>query len=423
MRRRRLTPQLIIDAAFRAWGATRFTQTGLHLVARELSVTKPTLYRHFRNKMELLDAMERDYREKEAQYVLRPLEMIADDDGKIEGRRLVEHYLTGMFELFASYPFHYIFYLRRILGKRHGDAEVASHLAVYLRRAALSGVSTEEEIQSTVRYLVATALFWTTYHYRKDLGVEPVGDDRFDPSVRTLDTHGKKKLIRTAADHFLNGFAPDLLASVDCSAVERIASIAPEELPDVDRVFSAVEEVVRRDGYGAATVERIADALGISKSSVYHYFANKDEMLSQTVIAEQERFASIASLRFRQLASNAERLYALFVLLADYAVLRPSTAIVEHWIRENHIEVQIPASHIVETRKIYTFITDMLVDGALAGSPEDAYGILEFVHFTVMHEISVRTRDGLDTRRYHDVIRALFRRFVGGVASSVEGEE
>ena len=147
-------------------------------------------------------------------------------------------------------------------------------------------------------------------------------------------------------------------------------------------------------------------------------------MLSRTVLREQQEFARIAALRFRQLANDNERLYALFVLFADYAALRPQTAVVENWVRESNIEVQIPQAHVVEVQKIYTFITDMLVAGSLAGSPEDAFGILHFVHFLVLQEMSTLPRGvqprgvspGGDFRAHRrDVLRRLFHRFTDGL--------
>ena len=52
-----MTKADVIDAAFKAWGRGFYLNTSLSYVARELQVCKPALYRHFRNKQALLNAM------------------------------------------------------------------------------------------------------------------------------------------------------------------------------------------------------------------------------------------------------------------------------------------------------------------------------------------------------------------------------
>ena len=47
----------ILQAAFLVWGREAYKKMSLSDVAQELAVTKPALYRHFRNKEALLEAM------------------------------------------------------------------------------------------------------------------------------------------------------------------------------------------------------------------------------------------------------------------------------------------------------------------------------------------------------------------------------
>jgi AcrR family transcriptional regulator len=65
-----LSRERIVDAAFRAWGRTWFTHTSLNLVADEMGVTKPAVYRYFRSKDEILHAMEQDYGQRMHAHVI-----------------------------------------------------------------------------------------------------------------------------------------------------------------------------------------------------------------------------------------------------------------------------------------------------------------------------------------------------------------
>ena len=52
-----MTKTEIIEAAFKVWARELYLNTSLSHVARELKVCKPALYRHFRSKQALLEAM------------------------------------------------------------------------------------------------------------------------------------------------------------------------------------------------------------------------------------------------------------------------------------------------------------------------------------------------------------------------------
>ena len=52
-----MKPDDILAAAFRAWGREGYKKMSLTEVAAELGVTKPALYRHFKDKDQLLAAM------------------------------------------------------------------------------------------------------------------------------------------------------------------------------------------------------------------------------------------------------------------------------------------------------------------------------------------------------------------------------
>jgi len=55
----------------------------------------------------------------------------------------------------------------------------------------------------------------------------------------------------------------------------------PDDRPDA--LMSAALDLVRRHGYRRVRLEDIAAAAGVSKATVYHYFANKDDLLTQAV--------------------------------------------------------------------------------------------------------------------------------------------
>src|SRR5437868_13514982 len=63
----------------------------------------------------------------------------------------------------------------------------------------------------------------------------------------------------------------------------------PDDRPRTLR--AAALKLLLRDGYRRIRVQDVAAAAGVSKATVYHYFANKDELLTHSVagrIAEKQ---------------------------------------------------------------------------------------------------------------------------------------
>lgn len=426
--RRRLTRERIIEAAFVAWGRALFVKTSLNLVARELGVTKPALYRHFRSKEDLLAAMEADYAERLREYVTEPFRNFdAPADCSSAAELLAaraEAYIRAVFSLFEDYPYHYLFYVRNLMKRSRQAAGPASqaireHDAVLV--AAIDGCGPalpEPTLLMAARYAAAAAAFWTTDHYRREMG-PPVATREFRPETVRLTAAERATVIDRGARHIARGFMPTT-PDLDWEAVERIAWIRSDEIPERHYVLTAITETVLDVGYSAATIERIAEHAGLSKSGLYHYFRNRDDMLAQTLIDAQQHFAGLARIRFGQLGTHAERLYGLFVMIASYARHDPSSLIVENWLRESNIEVHISPDHFVEFQRIYAFVSEMLVAGQLAGDPDNGFAVLTFITFLVMQELDAIDITTLRTDRLVERVRALFRIFATGVIPILE---
>ena len=57
---------------------------------------------------------------------------------------------------------------------------------------------------------------------------------------------------------------------------------------NMERVLETAAELFRTEGYDAATMQQLADRLGIHKSSLYHYVDGKEDLLDQLTASAQE---------------------------------------------------------------------------------------------------------------------------------------
>lgn len=412
-----LSRERIVEGALRAWGRRHFLHTTLQSVADELGVTKPALYRYVRGKDELMSALEDDLAARVRSGVVEPLRSWLREPPRTLDE-IAGDYIDAVCALFDAHPYHYLFYMRRLIGQvavgdHHGTLADVWHererlLVAHLQRIAPAD---DAECGRTARYLVATAAFWGTHRYREQLRVSLSQGTEFRPEAATDDE--ALALRDQAASRFVAGFAPGAL-DVDEGTVERIAWLSKDEMLDPDRIFGAIESVVADIGYEAATIERIAERTGLSKSGLYHYFRNKDEMLVGAVLREQRHFAGLTRLRFGQLAQDSERLYAIFVLAASYAFHNAGFVVVEKWLRESSIEVQMPLEHIAEIQRIYSFVNDMLIGGQLAGDPDEAFAILTFINFVLMQNLAHDVARDADAAEVLASARRTYQLFAGG---------
>jgi AcrR family transcriptional regulator len=101
--------------------------------------------------------------------------------------------------------------------------------------------------------------------------------------------------------------------------------LAPEEVADHqrERIVAAIGHVVAEQGYGALTVERVLTVAGVSRSTFYVHFANKQEAV---LAAHEVIFARFLAGLERACAAEAEwpmKIRSAIVATVDFATSRP----------------------------------------------------------------------------------------------------
>ncbi|MEG8946870.1 TetR/AcrR family transcriptional regulator [Rosettibacter firmus] len=57
-----------------------------------------------------------------------------------------------------------------------------------------------------------------------------------------------------------------------------------------DLILSTARDIITKQGYAKTTLEDIANALGMKKSSLYYYYQNKDALLEDVIKNEKEKY-------------------------------------------------------------------------------------------------------------------------------------
>jgi TetR/AcrR family transcriptional regulator, cholesterol catabolism regulator len=135
-----------------------------------------------------------------------------------------------------------------------------------------------------------------------------------------------------------------------------------------EAIVEAAVELFRAKGYVGTSMQDIADAVGLLKSSLYHYFPGKEDLLYEI----HERFMAFL-LSKANARSGSEALSArqrLEAVISDLlALIRDYRAYVEVFFRERYSVQGSRWEKIHATRESYEdLVRDIVLDGQRDGS-------------------------------------------------------
>lgn len=142
----------------------------------------------------------------------------------------------------------------------------------------------------------------------------------------------------------------------------------PEERPQ--ELLDAAIDVFSTHGYRAARLDQVAEAAGVTKGAIYHYFTNKEELLTQALqLRTGTIFDEIEREGRRSAGTGPERLR--LVLRAAWERWRmPQTARL-HRLLMGELRTELPALFDAAMRagpmRIWGLVATILEDGQRHG--------------------------------------------------------
>ncbi|MDR0759517.1 MAG: TetR/AcrR family transcriptional regulator [Treponema sp.] len=327
-----MTKTDVIKAAFRAWGRELYQKTSLSQIARELGVTKPALYRHFKNKQELLNEMY-DYFFDEYAAAIK-----ADYDRALETGDRDECYLIMSRSLVRFYGLNrdiFIFSLVRVYGNRQmkDPGKQLARRGVDMRRLLKFGKNTWG-YPSLVQFVMATVIFWLGYFHKTHLCFpETVSPDEAGALVEREIVFLEQKLGAGL------GLDRDTVAALDFRGLEERLDGGLPEYSEDDRLLRAVAAAVAEAGPWNASMDMVARRSGLSKSSLYSHFENKREMLAQLFLTELKRLVAYIGASREKSSRPEEQLYLGMIAAAYYLRSRPEFLVAIDWLRLRNLNL------------------------------------------------------------------------------------
>lgn len=309
----------IISAALRAWSRSSFTELTMDSVAEECGCSKPALYRYFSSKQALVDAAQQ-------RAVLRVLEFAESAVTQLK-RNGVSDPIALLCDT-ADEVF------------RDSPQEIACVIfrspffpAAQLAELEAAGSSVEAALaESTGREEASFCIFSVLLWYSAGLFTVCGGGELPAPRDWVYE--------RCRFGFFSDPSAMDF----DADAIERHFQLDAQSARRAPhRFFTAIEEIVHEEGLANATLQKIADRIGMSASSLYFHFSGRSEMLQQTIEQERAFFVGVyQTLAGDYSTSLLGHLYGFVLALDDYYRINPELLTVGTWLRNYTVPGQGP---------------------------------------------------------------------------------
>lgn len=285
------TKELILDTAFSFLEDPRFSSFSMNELAAKVGISKPAIYRHFKNKEDLLEAMEN----RIVDDMLILLKDISTKDLEITKKSL-----AGLVQYFIENPSHVNYLISQMsqnvsyeerLFKKLNDCKVSfacgdSNQVFYLDKFKSDMSLFAKHIFSGMSLFYFVKLH-EKFRSEGKFGVESQG---FSEKVVNLLINGLSGC--TEEDSPVH---PQEISSERREELVSLCKIPENSFPAENKIFKALASVIEKYKVGGVTVERIADELGMAKSSLYEYFDNKNHMIKTLVNKEISLLQTIAN--------------------------------------------------------------------------------------------------------------------------------
>jgi len=325
----KMTRTEIIDAALKAWGRNFYLDTSLSHVARELKVCKPALYRHFRNKNALLQAMNGYFLDDFAAFVRPAYEKALNGPDSTENIFMI---IRAIAEYYARNVNIFIFSMVKLNDDRRDSLTYMEDLRIRgidLARFHHS-IKNEYVFQPLIMRLInATMVFFMAdFHKKGESLTNPPSEAAIAQIIELISEIIGKGLC----------YNNEEITALDYEKLENRIAGTINNIED-DPLLKAVAAAVAETGPWETSMEQVAHRSGLSKSSLYGHFKNKQDMLHQLFVTEFMRIMDFARQGMRQPVLPQEQLYLGIFSIVEYLRSKPDILTAMDWIRNRRINL------------------------------------------------------------------------------------
>ncbi len=315
------TKERILDAAFSFYSKPVFREISLSQIAEKVGITKAAIFKHFKNKDALKQAMQ-DKMYGDIAEVLCEMQQKYLDLKDQEALPLVIQFIAEHIE--------YLNYMIVSLEELTED-----NLFLLLKKYGVTLLDTiyneDGKIKSLSGYfksIYASSTMLIFILIRQNI----ISGKLCTEGIKITDTQDFSKKLSLLIEHGINGKDANI-RMIRLTEIDGICNKSMENLKEIDRILLALARVISAEGITGITVDKVAKELGMAKSSLYTWFSNKNEMIKTLVKDEMKQMYSIMAKNMKEMNTSGERLYVMLQTVLSYLMLRPELLDICRWIQ------------------------------------------------------------------------------------------
>ena len=304
------TKEKILECAFGLYEKPRMSGISLGEIAAKAGISKTAIFRHYKNKEEMMEKMREKFFEAFALMISQ-----LDDSRKPYNLKGVEKAVRCVFDFCQNYPNYLSYFLQESLS----DELLTEGVNMVLLDNGINVIN-EDVFKDKKNYvaqnMVPSFFQHTLLHFlilafcsMKD--VVKINDiERYKTKVSELIYSGLGKKRNP-------------ISGERKSELDEHCKLQLESDEKSNRFFNAFVQLMQDNRSSKITVEKIAAALGMAKSSIYSFFANKNDYLMNMLFQETERVCAILKEKSAAAKNPDEAIYIMMRTQANYFAMRP----------------------------------------------------------------------------------------------------
>ena len=294
------TKEKIIQAAFSFYKDYHFERISLSQIAAKVGISKAAIFKHFKNKDDLLACME----EKVFAGIMCMLEQVQKKIDSGDDKDLL-FYIT----VYLCQHIEYINFFNSVNATFTFDEFILKfrEQGIAMFNSLFSDTGSPTNVDSYRMMLYIAVMLLEFIH-------------RFSLSATASEKAGIESYARKTGGIISRGLClnEERLTEERIGQLDTICIEAVENVPPVDETFKALAKIVEKSGYEGVTMEALAGELGMAKSSFYSTYKSKEEMIFSLLRKEHAKILDFFLCVLEKAESFSEKIYVMYSSCMNY---------------------------------------------------------------------------------------------------------
>ena len=312
------TRDRIIECAFSLYCKHRIKEISLSEIAAAVGISKPAIFKHFKNKEELFAVMRNKF--------VTELSVVFSSIAALQGEAALDAAVENIVDFFYKHRIYVGYYTCKCVFDDELMEMINNSLAGY--GISIPGKNVDFDNPHMVKNVYCSFSIFSF--------MIASFDERF-----RLPDFDLKSFEKSLAHFIAYGLGRSLVpVSMERRMQLKSMCIIEDDFCKCEnRFFDAFIKVFQNGGFENLSVEKIAAKAGIAKSSIYSFFESKSDLIKSMMEKEISLAATTLLEKCIQVDSSDEMIFVYMFSVMDYFKKRPYVLLLHGWLSQQNEEV------------------------------------------------------------------------------------